>query len=55
VLASLSLRIDGEWISKEDGADSPEREPVKGALSNAFKRACAVWGIGEHLYGIGEA
>jgi hypothetical protein len=55
VLALLSLRIDGEWISKQDGADSPEREPVKGALSNAFKRACAVWGIGEHLYDVGEA
>ncbi len=55
VLASLSLRIDSEWISKEDGADAPEREPVKGALSGAFKRACAVWGIGEHLYDVGES
>lgn len=55
VLATLSLRIDGEWIAKSDGADITEREPVKGALSNAFKRACAVWQIGEHLYDVGES
>jgi hypothetical protein len=55
VLATLSLRIDGEWIAKSDGADITEREPVKGALSNAFKRACAVWLIGEHLYDVGES
>jgi hypothetical protein len=50
VIAKLSLRIDGEWISKADGADITEREPVKGGLSSAFKRVCAVWGVGEHLY-----
>lgn len=55
VLACLSLRIDGEWISKEDGADAPEVEPVKGALSGAFKRACAVWSIGEFLYDLGDS
>lgn len=55
VVATLSLRINGEWIAKQDGADATEREPVKGALSGAFKRACAVWGIGEHLYDVGES
>lgn len=50
VIAKLSLRVDGEWISKADGADITEREPVKGGLSSAFKRVCAVWGVGEHLY-----
>jgi hypothetical protein len=55
VLATLSLRIDGEWIAKQDGADVTEREPVKGALSGAFKRACAVWLVGEHLYDVGES
>ncbi len=55
VIATLSLRIAGEWIAKQDGADAPEREPVKGAISGAFKRACAVWGIGEHLYDVGES
>jgi hypothetical protein len=55
VIATLSLRINGEWISKQDGADITDIEPVKGALSGAFKRACAVWGIGEYLYDIGDS
>jgi hypothetical protein len=55
VLATLALRIDGEWIAKTDGADITEREPVKGALSAAFKRACSVWMIGEHLYDVAES
>ena len=55
VIATLSLRVGNEWIAKSDGADITEREPVKGALSNAFKRSCAVWGIGEHLYDVGES
>lgn len=55
VIATLSLRINGEWISKQDGADSTDIEPVKGALSGAFKRACAVWGIGEYLYDVGDS
>jgi len=55
VIATLSLRLAGEWISKEDGAEVTDVAPVKGALSGAFKRACAVWGIGEYLYNIGDA
>lgn len=55
VIATLSLRVNGEWIAKQDGADVTDIEPVKGALSGAFKRACAVWGIGEYLYDIGDS
>ena len=55
VIATLSLRIGGEWIAKQDGADITDIEPVKGGLSGAFKRACAVWGIGEYLYDIGDS
>jgi hypothetical protein len=55
VIATLSLRIAGEWIAKQDGADVTDIEPVKGGLSGAFKRACAVWGIGEYLYDIGDS
>lgn len=42
----------GEWISKSDGAGSTDIEPVKGGLSNAFKRAASMWGIGRYLYGL---
>src|SRR5688572_22993021 len=37
VIATLSLRINGEWVAKQDGADPSDIEPVKGALSGAFK------------------
>lgn len=50
-LCSLSLFIDGEWITKEDGASVTEFESVKGGISNAFKRvASSGFGIGRYLY-----
>ena len=47
-LCSLSLRIGGEWISKEDGAQLIEFESVKGGISSAFKRVA----FGRYLYGV---
>ncbi|MGL6099316.1 MAG: Rad52/Rad22 family DNA repair protein [Fusobacteriaceae bacterium] len=49
-LCSLELRLNGEWISREDGANSTEFEPIKGGISCAFKRVASVWGIGRYLY-----
>jgi hypothetical protein len=54
VLAGISLTIDGEWITKWDGADQPDTEPVKGGFSNAMKRAAVLWGIGRYLYDLPE-
>lgn len=52
-LCSLSLRIDGEWIDKQDGAQLTDYEPVKGGISSAFKRvASSGWAIGRYLYGV---
>jgi hypothetical protein len=42
----------GEWIQKWDGAENTDIEPVKGGISDAFKRAAVVWGIGRYLYGL---
>lgn len=39
-----------EWISKSNGAGSTNIEPVKGGLSDAFKRAASMWNIGRYLY-----
>jgi len=39
-----------EWVPKFDGAECSEREPVKGGLSDSFKRAACMWGIGRYLY-----
>ena len=40
-----------EWIGKTDGAEDSNIEPVKGGLSDAFKRAAVKWNIGRYLYG----
>jgi hypothetical protein len=50
-ICTLSLRIEGEWISKEDGAQVTEFESIKGGISSAFKRvASSGWGLGRYLY-----
>ena len=50
VICSLSLNINGEWITKSDGAGDTQVEGEKGAISDAFKRAAVHWGIGRYLY-----
>lgn len=40
----------GVWITKSDGAGSTAVQPIKGGISDAFKRAAAAWGIGRYLY-----
>jgi len=42
----------GDWVTKYDGAENTDIEPVKGGLSDSFKRAACVWGIGRYLYGL---
>lgn len=51
-LAKLKLKINNEWIAKEDGANVTDYEAIKGGISSAFKRAASVWGIGRYLYEI---
>lgn len=54
VLCGLSVRIDGEWITKWDGADNTAFESVKGGLSGSMKRAAVMFGIGRYLYNMEE-
>lgn len=54
VIMGISLKIGGEWVTKWDGADQPDTEPVKGGFSNALKRAAVLWGIGRYLYDLPE-
>lgn len=50
-LCTLSIRINNEWISKEDGASTTDYESIKGGISSAFKRvASSGFGIGRYLY-----
>lgn len=39
-----------EWVTKFDGAENSDFEPIKGGLSDSFKRAATTWGIGRYLY-----
>jgi len=41
-----------EWVGKFDGAECSNIEPIKGGLSDSFKRAACAWGIGRYLYEI---
>ena len=52
LICGLSLRVNGEWITKWDGAENTQFEEVKGGLSGAFKRAAVKWGIGRYLYNL---
>ena len=40
------------WVTKFDGAENTDIEPIKGGLSDSMKRAACVWGIGRYLYEI---
>lgn len=50
LMQGLSIRIDGEWVTKWDGADVTPVEGVKGTFSASIKRAAVLWGIGRYLY-----
>lgn len=52
VLAGLSLLINGEWITKWDGADQTDIESTKGGFSDSMKRCAYHWGIGRYLYNL---
>ena len=49
-IATLEIKIDNEWIAKEDGSGVTDYESIKGGISCAFKRVASVWGIGRYLY-----
>jgi hypothetical protein len=52
IFCKLSIQVDGQWVTKSDGAGDTDYEGDKGAISDAFKRAAVKWGIGRYLYGL---
>lgn len=44
-----------QWVSKQDGSEKTNIEPLKGGVSGAMKRAAVQWGIGRYLYNMEEA
>jgi hypothetical protein len=66
-VGGISIRIDGEWITKWDLAEQTQDNeasssrkkgvistPAKGGFSGAMKRAGTQWGIGRYLYYVPE-
>lgn len=50
MIGKISILVDGQWISKCDGAGDTDVEGEKGGISDALKRAAVLWGIGRYLY-----
>ncbi|MBQ3701248.1 MAG: hypothetical protein II885_00670 [Oscillospiraceae bacterium] len=50
-ICGISIFFEGRgFITKWDGAEDSDIEPVKGGLSDSMKRAAVQWGIGRVLY-----
>lgn len=51
-ICEIGARIGGEWVWRAGGAGDTDVEAEKGAISDAFKRAAVLWGVGRYLYEI---
>jgi hypothetical protein len=51
-VCDIGIKCGEEWIWKANGAGDSDIEAEKGALSDAFKRAAVLWGIGRYLYDV---
>jgi hypothetical protein len=49
-VCAIGIKVGEDWIWKSNGAGDSDVEAEKGALSDAFKRAAVLWGIGQYLY-----
>jgi len=52
--SSISILIDGQWITKSDVGVESKVDKEKGKASDAFKRAAVMWGVGRDIYSLGE-
>lgn len=60
VECTLSLLVEGHWVSRADvgypndarDVEDASKEAWKAAYSDALKRACVQWGVGRYLYSI---
>lgn len=51
VVCLIEVKIGNEWIGRANGAGDTAIEGVKGGLSDGFKRAATMFGVGRYLYG----
>lgn len=50
VACDIGIKINDEWVWKANGAGETDVEAEKGAMTDAFKRAAVLWGVGRYLY-----
>lgn len=50
LFCNVGIKVDGEWVWKQDVGTESYTEKEKGQASDSFKRACVNWGIGRELY-----
>jgi len=51
-IATLSLKIDGEWVAKSSVSEATDIEGTKGADSKSLVRAASRWGLGRYFYDV---
>lgn len=51
-ICRIGIKIGDEWVWKANGAGDTQIEAEKGAISDAFKRAAVLWGVGRYLYDV---
>lgn len=50
LICEIGVKIDGEWVWREDTGTESNTEAQKGEVSDSFKRAAVNWGVGQFLY-----
>ena len=53
VVCEIGLLVGDEWRWRANGAGETDVEGTKGSMSDAFKRAAVMWGVGKYLYALG--
>lgn len=50
MICEIGIKIQDYWVWKSNSAEDTNIEAIKGAGSDAFKRAAVLWGVGRYLY-----
>jgi hypothetical protein len=51
-ICEIGICVDNCWIWRAGGAGDTDVEAEKGAISDAFKRAAVLFGVGRYLYNL---
>jgi len=49
-ICEIGVWFNDQWLWRAGGAGDTDIEAEKGAISDAFKRAAVLWGVGRYLY-----